>query len=88
MNEAEFDALVERFIERGEDPGDAADLLASDDGGRRPERSQHEAELSGRVVNGWIICDLPAFGCPSVQTRSCVGETKIRLKLRMESSPA
>jgi hypothetical protein len=59
MNDAEFDALVDRFIERGEDqvtPQTFLQVLTD----VAEQRSQHEVELSGRVVNGEIIFDLPA----------------------------
>jgi hypothetical protein len=45
------------------------------------QRSQHEVELSGRVVNGEIIFDLPA-PLPVATNTLYVGETKITLKLR------
>ena len=59
MNDAEFDALVDRFIERGADQVTARTFLQvmTD---VAEQRSQHEVELSGRVVNGEIIFDLPA----------------------------
>ena len=86
MNDAEFDALVEHFIERGEDrvPPQTFLQVMMD---VAEQRSQHEVELSGRVVNGEIIFDLPAPLAVGTNTLY-VGETKITLKLRMESSPA
>jgi hypothetical protein len=80
MNDAEFDALVEHFIERGEDrvtPRTFLQVMTD----VAEQRSQHEVELSGRVVNGEIIFDLPA-PLPVATNTLYVGETKITLKLR------
>ena len=51
------------------------------------QRSQHEVELSGCLVNGEIIFDLPA---PLLVGRNTfyVGDTKIKLNLRVENAPA
>lgn len=86
MNETEFDALVEQFIERGEDrvtPQTFLQVMTD----VAEQRSQHEVELSGRVVNGEIIFDLPA-PLPVGASTLYVGDTKITLRLRMENSPA
>jgi hypothetical protein len=80
MNDAEFDELVEHFIERGKDrvtPQTFLQVMAD----VAAQRSQHEVELSGRVVNGEIIFDLPA-PLPVATNTLYVGETKITLKLR------
>ncbi len=77
MNEAEFDALVERFIERGEDqvtPRTCLQVMTE----VAEQRSQHEVELSGRIVNGEIIFDLPAL-LPVGANTLYVGDTKIIL---------
>ena len=86
MNDAEFDALVEQFIERGEDrvtPQTFLQVMTH----VAEQRSQHEVELSGRVVNGEIIFDIPA-PLPVSNNTLYVGDTKITLRLRVESSPA
>jgi hypothetical protein len=60
MNEAEFDALVEQFIKRGEDrvtPQTFLQVMTD----VAEQRSQHEVELSGRVVNGEVIFDKLIF---------------------------
>lgn len=85
MNDDEFDALVERFIERGEDqvtPQTFLQVMAD----VAEQRSQCEVELSGRVVNGEIIFDVPA-PLPVSNNTLYVGDTKITLRLRVESSP-
>jgi hypothetical protein len=77
MNDAEFDALVDRFIERGEDqmtPRTFRQVMAED----AEQRSQPEMELSGRVVNGEIIFDLPA-PLPVGAHTLYAGDTKIKL---------
>ena len=51
------------------------------------ERSQQEVELSGRVVNGEIIFDVPA-PLPVGTNTLYVGDTKVTLNLRVESAPA
>lgn len=86
MNDAEFDALVNRFIERGEDQMTQQTFLqvVTDVAERR---SQREVELSGRGVNGEIIFDLPA-PLPVGANTLYVGDTKIILNLRVESAPA
>ncbi|MGH9839974.1 MAG: hypothetical protein ACREEM_14415 [Blastocatellia bacterium] len=86
MNDAEFDALVEQFIERGEDrvtPQTFLQVMMD----VAEQRSQHEVELSGRMVNGEIIFDLPA-PLPVGNNTLYVGGTKVTLRLRMENSPA
>ncbi len=86
MNDAEFDALVGQFIERGEDrvtPQTFMQVMAD----VAEQRSQHEVELLGRVVNGEIIFDTPA-PLPVGNSTLYVGDTKITLRLRMENSPA
>jgi hypothetical protein len=80
MNEAEFDELVEHFIERGQDrvtPQTFLQVMTD----VAEQRSQHEVELSGRVVNGEVIFDQPA-PLPVATNTLYVGETKITLKLR------
>jgi hypothetical protein len=86
MNETEFDALVEQFIERGEDrvtPQTFLQVMAD----VAEQCSQHEVELSGQVVNGEIIFDMPA-PLPVGTNTLYVGETKITLKLRVENALA
>jgi hypothetical protein len=85
MNEDEFNALIENFIERGEDqitPQTFFEVMAD----IAEERSQREVELSGRVVNGEIIFDQPA-ALPVGANTLYVGDTKIKLNLRVESVP-
>ncbi len=50
------------------------------------QRSQHYVELSGRVVNGEIIFDLPATLHASANTLYD-SDTKIKLNLRVEHAP-
>lgn len=86
MDETEFDALVEQFIERGADrvtPQTFLQVMTD----VAAERSQHEVELSGRVVNGEIIFDTPA-PLPVGANTLYVGDTKVKLNLRVESAPA
>ncbi|MGH9769484.1 MAG: hypothetical protein ACREAB_18830 [Blastocatellia bacterium] len=85
MNETEFDALVEHLSERGEDrvtPQTFLQVMTD----VAEQRSQHEVELSGRVVNGEIIFDLPA-PLPVGNSTLYVGDTKVTLRLRLENSP-
>ncbi len=85
MNEEEFDALVEHFITRGEDkitPQTFLQVRAD----LAEQRSQHEVELSGRFVNGEIIFDLPSPLLVGTNTLY-VGDTKIKLRLRVENAP-
>jgi len=85
MNDAEFDALVDHFIERGEDqvtPRTFLQVMTD----VAEQRSQHEVELSGRVVNGEIIFDLPA-PLPVGANTLYAGDTKIKLNLRVENAP-
>lgn len=86
MDETEFDTLLEQFIERSEDQVTPQTFLhvMTD---VAAERSQHEVELSGRVVNGEIIFDLPA-PLPVSANTLYVGDTKIKLNLRVESVSA
>lgn len=86
MNDAEFDALVEQFIARGEDQAPPQTFLQvmTD---VAEQRSEHEVELSGRIVNGEIIFDLPA-PLPVDTNTLYVGDTKIKLNLRVENAPA
>lgn len=49
--------------------------------------SQNEVELSGRLVNGEIIFDVPA-PLPVSTNTLYVGDTKIKLNLRVESISA
>lgn len=84
MNESEFDALVEQFIERGADqvtPPTFLQVMAD----IAEQRSQREVELSGQVINGEIIFDTPA-ALPVSTNTLYVGETKVTLKLRVESA--
>lgn len=86
MNDDEFDALVGQFIERGEDqmaPQTFLQVMAD----VAEQRSQREVELSGRVVNGEIIFDIPA-PLPVSNNTLYVGDTKITLRLRVENSLA
>ncbi len=86
MDEAEFDVLVEHFIKRGEDrvmPQTFLQVMTD----VAAQHSQHEVELSGRVVNGEIIFDVPA-SLPVSNNTLYVGDTKITLRLRTESQPA
>ncbi len=85
MNEAAFDALVEQFIRHGEDqvtPQTFLQVVAD----ITEQHRQQEVELSGRFVNGEIIFDLPAPLLVGTNTLY-VGDTKIKLKLRMENVP-
>jgi hypothetical protein len=85
MNEAEFEALVEHFITRGEDqvlPQTFLHVMKD----VAEQRSQQEVELSGRFVNGEIIFDLPSPLLVGTNTLY-VGDTKIKLKLRVENAP-
>jgi hypothetical protein len=85
MNDAEFDARVDRFIERGEDqvtPQTFLQVMTD----VAEQRSQPEAELSERVVNGQISFDLPAPLPVGANTRYA-GDTKIKLNLRVENAP-
>lgn len=86
MNDAEFDTLVEQFISRGEDqvtPQTFLQVMTD----VAEQRSEHEVELSGRLVNGEIIFDLPAL-LPVDTNTLYVGDTKIKLNLRVENTPA
>jgi hypothetical protein len=86
IDDAEFDALVDQFIKRGEDqvtPPTFLQVMAD----VAAQRSQHEVELSGRVVNGEIIFDVPAPLHVGTNTLY-VGDTKVTLNLRVESAPA
>ena len=86
MDETEFDALVEQFIERGTDrvtPQTFLQVMTD----VAAQRSQHEVELSGRVVNGEIIFDVSA-PLPVGANTLYVGDMKIKLNLRVESAPA
>lgn len=85
MNEDEFNALIDDFIERGEDQVTSQTFLqvAAD---VAEQRSQREVELSGRIVNGEIIFDQPA-ALPVGANTLYVGDTKVKLNLRLESAP-
>jgi hypothetical protein len=86
MNEDEFDALINGFIERGEDqvtPSTFLQVMAD----VAAQRSQREVELSGCVVNGEIIFDQPA-ALPVGANTLYVGDTKVKLNLRVDSIPA
>lgn len=86
MNEAEFEALVERFIEHGPAPVTAKtffEVMAD----VAEEHKQREVELSGRVVNGEVIFDNPA-PFPLAKNTFYVGDTKITLNLRVEGEAA
>lgn len=86
MDETEFDALVEQFIERGADrvtPQTFLQVMTD----VTAQHSQYEVELSGRVVNGEIIFDTPA-PLPVGPNTLYVGDTKVKLNLRLESAPA
>jgi hypothetical protein len=50
------------------------------------ERSQREVELSGRIINGEIIFDQPA-ALPVGASTLYVGDTKVKLNLRVEGIP-
>jgi hypothetical protein len=83
MNDEEFDALVEQFIERGEDKVTLPTFLEvmAD---LAEQRKQREVELTGRVVNGEVLFDLPAV-LPVGKNTLYVGDTKVILKLRVDS---
>ena len=86
MDETEFDALVEQFIERGADrvtPQTFLQVMTD----VATQRSQQEVELSGRVVNGEILFDVPSPLPVGINTLY-VGDTKVTLNLRVESAPA
>ena len=86
MDETEFDALVEQFIERGADrvtPQTFLQVMTD----VATQRSQQEVELSGRVVNGEILFDVPSPLPVGINTLY-VGDTKVKLNLRVESAPA
>jgi hypothetical protein len=86
MDETEFNALLDQFIERGPDrvsPPTFMQVMAD----VAAQHSQHEVELSGRVVNGEIIFDIPA-PLPVSANTLYVGDTKVKLNLRVESIPA
>ncbi len=80
MSEEEFDALVEQFIERGEDKVTLPTFLSimADIAEQRKER---EVELTGRFVNGELYFDTPT-PLPVGKNTIYVGLTKIVLKLR------
>jgi hypothetical protein len=82
MSDGEFDALVEQFIERGEDrvPLSTFMQVMADVAEQRQAR---EVALTGRVVNGEVIFDTPA---PVVVAKNTlyVGDTKVTLKLRVD----
>lgn len=85
MDEDEFDGLIENFIIRGEDhvtPQTFLQVMQD----VAEQHSQHEIELSGRVINGEIIFDLPA-ALPVNTNTLYVGNTKVKLKLRVENMP-
>ena len=85
MDEDEFDALVEEFIERGADqvtPRTFLQVMTD----VAAKRSSREVELSGRVVNGEIIFDTPA-PLPVSNSTLYVGDTRITLRLRVKKSP-
>ena len=82
MSGDEFDQLLDQFIERGEDRltlptflqivSDIADQLKT-----------REVELIGRLVNGEVVFDSPA-PLPVETNTLYVGDTKVRLKLRVD----
>jgi hypothetical protein len=82
MSGGEFDALVEQFVERGEDrvPLSTFTQVMAD---IAEQRQQQEVALTGRVVGGEVIFDTPA---PLVVGKNTlyVGDTKVTLKLRVE----
>ncbi len=84
MSDEEFDALVEQFIERGEDKVTLPTFLQvmAD---VAEQRAQREVELTGRVVNGKVIFDTPT-PLPVVHNTIYVGDTKIVLKLRTDDN--
>jgi hypothetical protein len=81
MSEDEFDALVEQFIERGEDKVTFPTFLQvmAD---IAEQRTQREVALTGRVANGEVIFDTPT-PLPVARNTIYVGDTKIVLNLRM-----
>jgi hypothetical protein len=81
MNEEEFDALVEQFIERGEDKVTLPTFLRvmAD---IAEQRARREVELTGRIVNGDVIFDTPT-PLPVAHNTIYIGDTKIVLKLRV-----
>jgi hypothetical protein len=82
MPDAEFDELLARFIERGEDKITLPTFLQimSD---VAAQRKPHEVGLSGRLVNGEVIFDSPA---PLVVEKNTiyVGDTRVKLNLRVD----
>jgi hypothetical protein len=82
MKSEEFDALVDQFIDRGEDQVTLPTFLQvmAD---INEQRKQREVELTGRVVNGEVIFDTPT---PLLVGKSTiyVGDTKVVLKLRLD----
>ncbi|MDX2044103.1 MAG: hypothetical protein SF097_23015 [Acidobacteriota bacterium] len=85
ISEDEFDALIDGFIEQGEaqiSPQTFLQVMAD----VAAHRSQREVELSGRVINGEIIFDQPA-ALPVGASTLYVGDTKVRLNLRVDSVP-
>lgn len=84
MNNDEFDALVEQFIERGEDkiaPQTFLQVMA----GVAEQHKQHEVEVIVRVVNGEIVLDTLS-PLPVDKNALYVGDTKVTLKLQTESN--
>jgi hypothetical protein len=83
MSDEEFDALVEQFIERGEDKVTLPTFLQvmAD---IAEQRTQREVKLTGRVVNGDVTFDMPT-PLPVAHNTIYVGDTKIVLELRASS---
>ncbi len=77
----EFNQLVNRFMEREDDRIEPSTFLraAAELEARRTSR---EVELTGRVINGEVVFDLPA-PLPVATNTIYVGDLKMRLKLRV-----
>ncbi len=86
MSEEEFDALVEQFIERGEDKVTLPTFLQvmAD---IAEQRTRREVKLTGRVLNGEVIFDTPT-PLPVAPNTIYIGDTKIVLELRADSDGA
>jgi hypothetical protein len=81
MSEEEFGALVEQFIERGEDKVMLPTFL-SVMADITEQRKTRELELTGCFVNGELYFDTPT-PLPVGKNTIYVGDTKIVLKLRV-----
>lgn len=81
---AEFNQLVETFIDREDDRIEPSTFLKAI-ADLEHNQSVKSVELTGKVVNGTVMFDTPA-PLPVVNNTFYIGDTKVTLKLQMDSS--